>query len=265
MSFYQEWLDDLFPKAKFVDSLAMVEKVGHKSKVKELRVEWINEGRPKPSIVDEDVDALAAEQDQQDGSAAPKQAERVAPIFEKAAGVRMQTPEADDLFGDVDDIYNATPIGSKRTGAAAETGGEPDDDELDALMAEAEAGGPATTTKSSAEPYKSLFGDGKPKAAPAQPEDDDDLDALVAEAEAEQGSRQKPSSAATKNSGEALRTDGDDDDMDDLDALMAEAEAETESAPAKSVSGRAGASAPEPSAPDFDADEEAMAEMDGLW
>lgn len=263
MSFYQEWLDDLFPKAKFVDSLAMVEKVGHKSKVKELRVEWINEGRPKPSIVDEYVDALAAEQDQQDGSAAPKQAERVAPTFEKAAGGRMQTPEADDLFGDVDDIYNATPIGSRRTGAAAETGREPDDDELDALMAEAEAGGPATATKSSAEPYKSLFGDGKPKAAPAQPEDDDDLDALVAEAEAEQGSRQ--SSAATKNSGKALRTDGDDDDMDDLDALMAEAEAETESAPAKSVSGRAGASAPEPSAPDFDADEEAMAEMDGLW
>lgn len=49
---YQLWLDDLFPKAKFADGLAIVEKLGHKRRLTVMRQEWINEGKPKPVIHD---------------------------------------------------------------------------------------------------------------------------------------------------------------------------------------------------------------------
>lgn len=41
LSLYQLWLDDLFPKAKFLDALSMVEKAGHKSAVAKKRKEWM--------------------------------------------------------------------------------------------------------------------------------------------------------------------------------------------------------------------------------
>jgi replication fork protection complex subunit Csm3/Swi3 len=37
LSFYQDWLHDLFPKARFVDALGMVEKAGHKRKLTAAR------------------------------------------------------------------------------------------------------------------------------------------------------------------------------------------------------------------------------------
>ncbi|GJC97019.1 chromosome segregation in meiosis protein 3 [Colletotrichum higginsianum] len=73
LTFYQLWLDDLFPKAKFLDALAMVEKAGHKKQIALKRMDWINEGKPKPWKVKErfrpsheesdgeDLDALMAE------------------------------------------------------------------------------------------------------------------------------------------------------------------------------------------------------------
>lgn len=224
MSFYQEWLDDLFPKAKFLDALAMVEKAGHNKAMQKLRVDWIDEGRPKSTVVADggDDDEPTGEHQEPEEAPAPRQAERIAPIFEKtASGARPSTPPVDDdLFGD--DIYGATPIGARKTGRPAETGGEPDQDELDALMAEMDQE-PSAPSRPTGGAVKSIFGDGKPKAAerprPAEP-DDDDLDALMAEAEAEQ----VPTRPAQANapSSKAARTD-------------------------------------------FDDEEEAMAEMDGLW
>ena len=58
---YQLWLDDLFPKAKFADGLALIEKVGHKKRLKIMRQEWINEDKPKPNFdepSDEDGDLM---------------------------------------------------------------------------------------------------------------------------------------------------------------------------------------------------------------
>lgn len=222
MSFYQEWLDDLFPKAKFLDALAMVEKAGHNKMMQKMRVEWIDEGRPKPTVTADggDDDDPAGEQERAEVSA-PPQADRIAPIFERtASGARPSTPPAEDPFED--DIYGATPIGARKNGGAAKAGGEPDQDELDALMAEMEQE-PRVPARPSGGATKSIFGDGKPKAAEkpksAEP-DDDDLDALMAEAEAELGPTRPP-----------------------------------------------GADAPSSKAapPDFNDDEEAMAEMDGLW
>ncbi|KXJ89368.1 replication fork protection component Swi3-domain-containing protein, partial [Microdochium bolleyi] len=56
LSFYQLWLDDLFPKARFIDALGMVEKAGHKKFMAAKRVEWINEGKPRASRAEEEDD-----------------------------------------------------------------------------------------------------------------------------------------------------------------------------------------------------------------
>lgn len=243
LSFYQEWLDDLFPKAKFIDALAMVEKAGHNKTLRNLRVDWINEGRPKATVVEDGGDA-EPDTEQQD---APKQAERVVPTFE--ASGRPRTPELDDLFGG-DNIYNATPQAETRKS----DGGEPDEDELDALMAMEDAGDAPAKTSSGG--YQSIFGDGKPKAPEPPPadDDDDDLDALMAEAEAEKTSDQKVVPAAPKTRA---------DDEDDLDALMAEEEAHTAAEERTIPVGSKAAS--KEKMPDFDDEEEAMAEMDELW
>lgn len=52
MNFYQLWLDDLFPRAKFADGLAMIEKLGHSKRIQTMRREWIDE--EKPRLFDED-------------------------------------------------------------------------------------------------------------------------------------------------------------------------------------------------------------------
>lgn len=54
LSMYQLWLDDLFPKARFADALAMVEKEGHKTSMHKMRTEWINESKPRDIIAELD-------------------------------------------------------------------------------------------------------------------------------------------------------------------------------------------------------------------
>jgi replication fork protection complex subunit Csm3/Swi3 len=102
---------------------------------------------------------------------------------------------------------------------------EPDDDELDALMAEAEAN--TAPARPSQPTGGSIFGNGKAK---------------------------QPAASGA-------------DEEDDLDALMAEAEAETAAVerPPKGGSKATSAGADTGQLTSFDDDEEAMAEMDGLW
>jgi replication fork protection complex subunit Csm3/Swi3 len=221
LSFYQEWLDDLFPKATFLDALAMVEKTGHKTVIKTERMKWIDEGKPKSSIEDDD-DLF--------GDREPKELTRVAPIFERSAAGRATTPGNDDLFGD--DIYSATPRAST-TGPSRQVGDVPDEDDLDALMAEAEgSSGPATSIPA----FGSIFGGGLAKRPlkPTNEPDDEDMEALLAEAEAQ---RAPPKPASLFGNGKAKHTTRatgfDDDDEDDMDALMAMADAEAQPVPAK--------------------------------
>ncbi|KAF2965031.1 hypothetical protein GQX73_g8534 [Xylaria multiplex] len=274
LSFYQLWLDDLFPKAKFLDALGMVEKAGHKNQMRLKRIQWIDEGRPRPSGLenddgdDDDPFSESRQPEERDPAVYPA---RVAPIFQSSLDKREKTPIMGDLFRG--DIYGASPkrptttkssaVSVFRNGGNAETNGEPDEDDLDALMAEEEArqGAPA-----------SLFGNGRTTQTMATrhgPDDDgDDLDALMAEAEAE-SSATNPTKPATAHR-PVRRTVLEDED--DLDALMAEAEAEDSLAkkpPPRAPStadagggGEGGAAATHI----IDEDEEAaMAEMEGLW
>ncbi|KAI0465697.1 replication fork protection component Swi3-domain-containing protein [Xylaria cf. heliscus] len=270
LSFYQLWLDDLFPKAKFLDALSMVEKAGHKNQIRLKRIQWIDEGRPRPAGFDHgednDDDGLFGDSNQPEERDPAIFPARVAPIFQNGLDKRAKTPAGDDPFAD-EDIYDASPKRPTNTapvvtsmfgnGTDAQTHDEPDQDDLDALMAEEEAQRTTST---------SIFGNGKAAQTRHEPDDDDDLDALMAETEAA-SSTTKPT--PWTNHRPAVRTViDDDDDDDDLDALMAEAEAHgsTANKPPSSKPGTSNTKENEAAAHNVDEDEEAaMAEMDGLW
>ncbi|PSR94006.1 replication fork protection component Swi3-domain-containing protein [Coniella lustricola] len=245
LSFYQEWLDDLFPKAKFLDALAMVEKIGHTRPLHELRTNLINENKPKSSAVYEDGGMDAAGTTQEEAGTQQEQPGSLAPKPMESLSSRPRTPGRNDWFED--DIYNATPA-AKRKKTDAEPQDEPDDDELDALMAQ--TCGPPSQNRASDRPIEGGFSDRRIYKKPAPPDDEDDLDALMAEAEIGQRDRQEP--PASRKAGH--------DDIDDLDALMAEAESQQSAPPESAVAEASGSKRP-----DFGDDEEAMAEMDGLW
>ena len=224
----------------------MVEKAGHKTIMQNKRKEWIDDDKPKTSA-DKDEEYTEQQSAEVAGPA------NIASIFSEAAR-NAKTPalrDDEDLFED--DIYGASP----RRLHDNPLEDVPDDDDVDAMMAEADATAPVPTKKTS----PSLFGSTLPKpgAKPAMaPDDFDDLDALLAEAEAETTRPTAPRIVPVTKA--ASRPT--DDDQDELDALLAEAEAEIsakQSSSMKVVEGQKN----ETSA---DADEEeAMAEMDGLW
>lgn len=148
MNVYQLWLDELYPRAKFADGLAMIEKLGHTKRMQTMRREWIKEGKPEEII-------------QTLESASQKSAAR-GPISEPTEGgsitavpiKRLEMPAAVDDDDDEDDFYAASPKqwreeeGSKRTDPATQSlfvsddedvGNLPPVDDLDALLVEDEA------------------------------------------------------------------------------------------------------------------------------
>ena len=228
-----------------------------------MRMDWINEGKPKASM-EEDEDARYRE------TPAARESSRIAPIFETAARARTSVPPNDDLFED--DLYGATP---RKTAEKPTSGDVPEEDDLDALMAEMddEKDAEPATRPAPTNPFASIFGDGlRKKAAQVADEHDDDLDALMAEAETEN------SSAPPKYAGQSIFGDGQrnlaaegtrdggankgGDDGDELDALIAEAESATARDEANKELGNT--STGQGGGADAD-EEEAMAEMDGLW
>ena len=62
---YQLWLDDLYPRAKFADGLAIIEKLGHTKRMQIMRREWISEGKSKENlgILGENAEKLAGQQE----------------------------------------------------------------------------------------------------------------------------------------------------------------------------------------------------------
>lgn len=173
------WLDDLFPKAKFLDALVMVEKAGHKKRVMAARTDFINEGRPKTSVEEDDDFGL-------DASGATETGEKA----QSAPAARPQTPSRDDVPDD-EDLYGATPRNARTQQKVPD-----DEDDLDALIAEAE-------------------GEDSSRQKQQPPADDaDDLDALIAEAETTDEVK-----VSAKKPG---NTNGTNDDFADEEAAMQE-------------------------------------------
>lgn len=173
---YQLWLDDLFPKAKFMDGVSMIEKLGHKKRIQMMRREWIDEGKPKPPRDDDDDDFVIPNEDTQldppnnpnipvrsIGSQEPQvrddQSNGGAPTTQPI--IANQEPDEDDLDALLAEEESATTTQNQKPSNAPPTKDhEPDEDELDALMAEDAQndnapkslfGGPMSSTKNNAQ------------------------------------------------------------------------------------------------------------------
>lgn len=180
LNYFQLWLDDLYPRAKFADGLQMVEKVGHSKTMQVMRREWINESRRKELYGDDDMYGG------QTGGA-------VAAPAQNTGGAKEEGERPITVNGDGHDYELFFPDAGKKPEARNDD--EPDDDELEALLAEQ-----ATMTRPN--PQRNTMADDS--------EGEDDLDALFAEAE-------RP------NAAKKPREDGAADEGD-LDVLSAEQE-----------------------------------------
>lgn len=161
--FYQNWLDDLYPKAQFLDALGMVEKLGHKKLVAGQRGEWILEGKRKERGDDDDGEMQTIEE--LDAQVNPTS--------------RAKTPAEDRGVPDDADLYEATPSRQRTVPVV----NEPDEEDLDALMAES-----ATQDK----PTRVL------PSRPHEEPDGDDLDALMAETESHDAGGKAPNASTQK-------------------------------------------------------------------
>jgi replication fork protection complex subunit Csm3/Swi3 len=119
LNMYQLWLDDLYPRAKFADALAIIEKVGHTKRMQMMRKEWIDAGKPRRTTEreDDDVDEIV-----QDRASAEHTAEMEGLEREGDARPQESTGEGEGRARD------------QTTHGLAND--DPDDDELDALLAE---------------------------------------------------------------------------------------------------------------------------------
>lgn len=212
MTYYQLWLDDLYPRAKFADGLVMMEKVGHSKRMQVMRKEWIDEGKPGYLR-----DKLEKEEDATHEETKPK-------------GDATNSNAEEQQDGDA--LFFADPNMVKEGPPAI----DPDDDELDALLAEqrtipAAAKPPSGQDESEGEDdLDALLAeqDLRTKQPPAGhdqavgADDDDDLEALLAEQEARHAP--EPNRSRTRNT----VFEEDDEEEDDLEALLAEQEARKE-------------------------------------
>ncbi|EHY59080.1 chromosome segregation in meiosis- protein [Exophiala dermatitidis] len=207
LNYYQLWLDNLYPRAKFADGLQLIEKVGHSKRMQTMRKEWIDEG--KPGYVKEKA---SRPQDGEKG----KKTDELYGGDEPAA-----EPTSNELAPGDDSLF----IPDTRASDDVPNFNDemPEDDELDALLAEQETAGSARPAPPPTRSKRTIDDDS---------EGEDDPDALLAE----QDTRRVPQTATATPPVQSKSTsrpktspfeddDDDEEDMDDLDALLAEQEA----------------------------------------
>lgn len=121
LNMYQLWLDDLYPRAKFADALAIIEKVGHTKRMQVDRKAWMDEGKAKPATTGDD-------DDDDDGSEANVP-------HDVSMQDREEIRKEQELEGNVAGLQSrsAAQQSKSQLHPAIE---EPDEDELDALLAD---------------------------------------------------------------------------------------------------------------------------------
>ena len=193
LNYYQLWLDDLYPRAKFVDGLQLVEKAGHSKRMQTMRKAWIDEGKPgyatESYATKQDVDGVqnGPSEDVTKGTDT-----RLADTNGETASRRVTDQSTLDNDGDSEDLFFAD------TSKKPDENGEdtaPEDDELDALLAE-------QGSSHASQP--------KPAEHESEGEGEDDLDALLAEHE-----------SYSRASNPTVTKDGLLDEEDDVDAFQA--------------------------------------------
>nr|KAK5434736.1 chromosome segregation in meiosis-related protein [Exophiala xenobiotica] len=285
LNYYQLWLDNLYPRAKFADGLQLVEKVGHSKRMQIMRKEWIDEGKPgyirdKGRNRNDDYEQEKETDDLYRGdkptedkntssAAAPQAAEEEGDSLfipdSRDSGKDLsnendlpEDDELDALLAEQDasiSTSNVQPRLSNNTKTGMDVDVDIDsegEDDLDALLAEQETRRhPAPSASVSASAPKSKA---KPKSSPFDEDDgdDDDLDALLAEQEARSTPKSTTQAATTQREpADLLLDDNEDEDLmdnDDLDALLAEQEARHQSTSHSRPSGEDTAATPPPDA-----------------
>lgn len=135
LNFYQLWLDDLFPRAKFADGLAIIERLGHSKRLQTMRRTWIDE--EKPSNGPKETLQMGSHEEN-----IVNKETSMAEDHETMSNIpRLHNRDGDDLFMP-DDIRHERPVGDSTT--------SPDDDldEFDALLRE-HGDGPGMQSKTS--------------------------------------------------------------------------------------------------------------------
>ncbi|OCL07780.1 Swi3-domain-containing protein [Glonium stellatum] len=130
LNMYQLWLDDLYPRAKFADGLAIIEKLGHSKRIQMMRREWIEEGKPKATEEIDPEENNQAEEEDSTTSRREADIEHNSPMERTSAETVSEIP----VPGDVAETIEGP--------TSSDAGAGPDDDELDALLAEESALGP---------------------------------------------------------------------------------------------------------------------------
>ncbi|KAL9021747.1 MAG: hypothetical protein Q9185_001111 [Variospora sp. 1 TL-2023] len=141
------WLDDLYPRAKFADGLAMIEKLGHSKKIQDMRRAWIKEERPHEKPDREDT----AEDNRWLTSAMGQEGKHDAAASENQSSMGhnlgLGSPTHEDLYRESpsqhrDSTSHQSTIGSRKIPSSPHTGNQGDlsDDDLDALLAETYTG-----------------------------------------------------------------------------------------------------------------------------
>lgn len=115
LNMYQLWLDDMYPRAKFGDALTMIEKCGHSKRLQVMRKEWIDEGKPRHTTEPDHDDSPTAEEEK----------------------IEQNTVQMEDL--DIQERQAEQPV-------KPSVEHEPDDDELDMLLAQEEPTSMVTST-----------------------------------------------------------------------------------------------------------------------
>jgi replication fork protection complex subunit Csm3/Swi3 len=122
LNMYQLWLDDLYPRAKFADALAIIEKVGHTKRMQLMRKDWIDEGKPRRNTGRDDDEDAAQERAPPQQSADNMEGVENGGQEESRPQAEREGPARNSAEDALDESAN----------------GDPDDDELDALLAESE-------------------------------------------------------------------------------------------------------------------------------
>ena len=223
LNYYQMWLDNLYPRAKFADALQLVEKAGHTKKMQMYRKSWIDEGKPG-HIRREDMEEAVAQNETYDTTK-----------DHQTSSIEAETAAADE---DPASMF----LGSANAPGPNSADG-PDDDELDALLAE---GAEIISRPQQTRQNDDCEGEDDLDALLAQedstntnkilqeaPDDvsedyDDDLDALLQQQDislTDANGKHRGGHAA-----DITRPDNDDegDEMDDLDTLLGAHSSNTE-------------------------------------
>ncbi|KAL6718303.1 chromosome segregation in meiosis-related protein [Lecanora helva] len=141
LNVFQLWLDDLYPRAKFADGLAIIEKLGHTKRMQTMRKEWIDEGKTveKPSSLEQSSKQKDANQLSRGLTSGIEPAPRVRTPVSDENNVHSGAVAARPTEAGHSPSRKGDPAESLFISDDEDPSEQPPEDDLDALLAEDQA------------------------------------------------------------------------------------------------------------------------------